>query len=457
MSTVQSIQRQQAELSEKIESLEIRLEHERRQAARDTRAKMAALSAEMDKRIAAHDRNTEDVYRRALEETVSREQDRISMEIGRLRQQYDELEGQLDRELAAEQQKTEQMLIDAKRFEEAYNSRRDYARTRAVQQRDAFVERFSQVTEKVPLEFFFPGHIDLYRRRIQDTADLLSAGLYESVIGICADLMMQLSFDVIETDQRSARWMHYHTVLRQLLHDEEQRAVSLHRLPEGMDMLGRYMHAVDGRISDEQLDLWSDGRYSEIHRSYDEMVLSGAGDLPDDDDAITEYMIMHPERSRELTEMYLYDRIQSALSRRTEQIRVADLMYSRMAAWEERVRLYTELRSVLSDEGYTCKLSDESGDHVVTFTDDMSVHEFELVMIPVRRRSDDRYVNTAVCFYPPHIDIGRRDEIIAAAAEVLVTKGIDVEHRPMEAGQTTQMRVRAAAADKVMQINGRMD
>ncbi|MBQ7989889.1 MAG: hypothetical protein IJ251_02425 [Oscillospiraceae bacterium] len=455
--SVQDIQRRQRDLLETVEILQMKLSYERRSIANENKQKLREMSQEFESRLTEHDRQTDEAYRRILGKFTSAKQTEIADEIGRLRREYDDLETQMNRELAAEQQKNEEMLLRSRRFEEAYNARRDFAKARAEQSVEKLMKRFSEVTENVPTEFFLHGHQQLYRRRIQDVDSLMRMGLYESVIGICDDMLMQLEFDVIETEDRFDKWFHYFTVLRQLIADEENRFKKVHHLPDELELLGRSLRSENGYISDEQLDRWSDDGYSRLHREYDSIALSSVTELPTDRDMIRSRMIEHPDMASEISDIYLYDRIQAGLSRRGEQNKVFDLMYSRMSAWVERVKLYIELRPAMKEEGYSCTLSDEGEDHVVTFTDDMSVHKFELILIPVRRRSDDRYVNTAVCFSPMGIDASRRDEIVSMVAGVLVTQGIDVEHRQMSPDQTTGMRVREANADKILQINGRMN
>ncbi len=457
MATANELKQRQADIELKIDALRYKLDAERMEITRENERKLRELSDSVGERIKQHDRRTAEEYRAVLGRFTSQKQKEIEDEINTLRREYTELDTKIQQQLSEEQQRYEQLLVSQRRFEEAYNHRRDTAKARAEEVKSRFDKRFYDVVRDVPLEWFMPGHIDIYRRRLSDADGLMTAGLYESVIGICDNMQMQLEFDVLETEDRFAKWLHYLTMLRQIGSDEERIFTEVHTIPQDMPLLARLNRLIDGRMSDELLDRYSDGGYTELHREYDETMLSGITQIPDEVRQIRAFMRDNPQLSEKINDIYLYDRIRTAIGRQDRIQDVFGMMYSRMRSWEERLSLFRQVKDILSADGYKCSITAHGENHIVSFTDDMDVHHFELMLIPVLRRMDNRWIDLAVCYIPQGIDRDRYDRIRTMLAQVLVTQGIDIEYRKTDEDTDTDARVREASVDKYLQVNGRLN
>ena len=270
-------------------------------------------------------------------------------------------------------------------------------------------------------------------------------------------MLMQLEFDILETEERFDRWMAYYDTLRAVAAEEEQIFIAAHRLPPDMPLFGAYLRIKDMRLTDEILDRYSSDGYSELHREYESAAVMYTLGIPDSPEQIRRFMIDNPGVSQKVSDISMYERISSSIARQNKIKDTFFTMFSRMEAWEERLGIYKEIRSVLTTKGCACRLSDLGETHIISFTDDMEIHHFELILTPVLRRRDGKWIDLASCYVPDGIDKSRFDDIRTALAQVIVTKGIDIDYRKAELGQTTADRVKAVSADKTMLVNGRLN
>ncbi|MBP3268678.1 MAG: hypothetical protein J6M07_10245 [Ruminococcus sp.] len=457
MATDVSVMRlRQSEINKRIELLQAQLKNERAAYTAESTRRLKDLTRGITERIEAHDSQTDSAYRKALERHTSETEKALQEKLSALRTEYDRLSSEMTEQLAAEQKEREELLLMQEKFEEAYRSRLEFAKGQALEVQSRFTKKLTEVISDVPLEWFLPGHLDLYRRRADEIDRWIRNGLYESAAGIGDDLLMQLSFDTLETEERFGKWSHWHELLKAVIKEEEQMFTAAHRLPEDMPLFGAYLKIQDLRLSDEILDKYTDGGYSAMHREYDMTARIFEQGIPDTEEDIRHYMIENPEKSDKADDLMMYEMIQAAVDRQKAERKLISTMHSRMRAWNERLEIYKDVRSALAEAGCRCRLSDSGDTHIITFSDDMDVHGFELILVPVLRRQDEQWINLVSCYVPDGIGKERYDAVRSALAQVITARGIDIDYRRTDE-QDMQEKIHTVCNDKIMLVNGRLN
>ena len=260
----------QNEIDKRIDLLQAQLKNERENYVEESSRRIKELTGGIAERIDSHDRQTDSFYRSILEHHTSETEKQLQDRISALRDEYDELSAEVTEQLAAEQQEREKIFLMQQQFEEAYRSRLEFAKQQALDIQTRFNRQLAEAISDVPLEWFLPGHLALYRRRADEIDRWIKNGLYESAVGIGDNILMQLRFDILETEEKFGRWSHSYRLLKAVIAEEEQLFVSAHRLPEDIPLFGAYLKIRDLKLSDDILDKYTDGGYSALHRGYDE-------------------------------------------------------------------------------------------------------------------------------------------------------------------------------------------
>ena len=82
---------------------------------------------------------------------------------------------------------------------------------------------------------------------------------------------------------------------------------------------------------------------------------------------------------------------------------------------------------------------------------------FEVMLIPILRRSDDMWLNQAMFSIPAACSQERREALLHVLAEVFAAQGIEIPVQPVREEQTVQERLALAVSSLQMKINGRLN
>ena len=462
-----SLRQQQQALSAQLSRTQEELHRTRQQLAAENSDALARLRTETEARIASREGALRDSYETLLRETASAQESALEAEFRRIRQQYDAVTAELNTAMMQEHRETEALLLHQRAFEQAYYARQKFAEDRAAEARRRAGDAVRQAAADTPLEWFLPGHLDLYNARLRELAQWMEEGFYESVIGISENLLLTVQLDVLEAEKQFRRWQQYYSILRGVL--DAQRALLFEdavRVPEELVRFARSRDIRDGIMGAETLAYWSDGAYPELLTRYEQnrrmlAEFEEDGTLGADESSLRACMRQNPRQA----ERYPTDRLYRLAVRLTAEYADAEntirQMRMRMQRFEERMAIVEEVRASLRAEGcaiLATQMLGRPGDPLlVRFADELRTMAFELMLIPVLRRSDTLWVNQAVCSIPAECSPEREGELLHTLAEVFAERGIELPVQRMRPEQTTQERVALAVTDLQMKINGRLN
>ena len=452
-----------------LERTRIELEKARNAVTAQNRKQLEALRAETAHRIQEREQRVLEQYEEILEENTSRQEYSLEQEFRKYQKQYDEITMAVSSAFAEEQRKNEEMLIRQKQFEKAYFARREFARERAQNSRKKAESAVRQTAVSVPLEWFLPGHMDLYRNRLLELAQWMQNGFYESVIGIAENLLLLLHLDELEAEKQFRRWFHYYTMLYQALDAEKQLLFeSALQVPESLADFRQNPDAVkDNRLTSEFMNLWSDGQYQNLLDAYAktyadvaQFAVNGCPLLNEQE--MRRFMIAHPEKSVQYQETAVYHSAVKAVQHLANAEKQIQKIHNRMQNFNDRLHLMKAVRKALSANGYHIRSvsffeNQPANPLMISFCDSMQILSFELLLIPVLRRTDDIWVNQAVCFTAHGCEESRISELEHLLAKVLVVSGIGIQYEQMHESQNSGERVKIAVTDVKLKINARLN
>ena len=464
---IDALRQQQEALSESLSRTQDALLQNRRQLAEENRAALARLQEETEKRVTSREKQLKGSYEKLLGNAVSAQEAALAAEYSRMQQQYESVTGELNAALAQEQRQTEEMLLRQHEFEQAYYARQRFAGKRAEECRHKAEHTVQEAVAAAPVEWFFPGHLAVYNARLRELRNYYENGFFESVIGISENLMLSVQLDRLETERQFRRWQQYYAVMcgilgaqRRLLFEDAVR------VPAELVRFSRSKDILDGSMSRELLDYWTDGAYSGLTARYEKARLALAGleqngCLGADETALRAYMNAHPADAEKFPAERLYRMALRLSAELTDAEHTVRQMRMRMRLFEERAALLDAVRGVLRAEGYpvlkTQMLGKPGDPLLVQFCDDLHTMQFEVMLIPVLRRADDTWLNQAVLSIPDACGQERRAALLHVLAEVFAAQGIELPVQPAREEQSVQERLALAMSSLQMKINGRLN
>ena len=464
---IEELRRRQLSLSAELERAQRELGQTRQMLTAENRLALEQLRSDTERRLASRDQSLRQSYDTLLRETSSAQEAALEQEFRQYQQQYADVTAELEAALAREHQQTEALLLRQREFERAYYARQEYAQERAAQSKRSAESAVQQAADNAPIDWFLPGHIDLYSQRLRELGQWMTNGFFESVIGIGENLILNVRLDVLETEKQYRRWLHYFTVIRSVL--DAQRTLLFDtavRVPDDLTRFARSRDIHDGIMGEETLAYWSDGAYRELTGRYEQtrlelrdFELHGTLDL--DESALRAYMIAHPEQSARLQPEQLYRLAVQLTAQLADAEETVRRMRQRMQAFEERMVLLEALRTALRQAGYPVtgtELTGKPGEALrIRFSDHLYTMEFEVLLIPLLRRADSLWVNQAVCTIPDDCGPERQEELTHCLADVFTARGIALAFREVRDEQDAQERLALAVTDMQMKINGRLN
>ena len=464
---ISALRERQDALSESLARTQDELMQMRRRLAEENRTALARLREETEQRVATRERALQGNYEKLLQNAVSAQESALEAEYRRMQQQYESVTGELNAALAQEQRQTEDVLLRQHEFEQAYYARQRYAGQRAEETRRRAEKAVQETVAAVPVEWFFPGHLAIYNARLRELREYHENGFFESVIGISENLILSLQLDALETERQFRRWQQYYEVMCGIL-DTMRKLIfeDAVRVPAELIRFSRSRDIRDGIMGREMLDYWTDGGYSALTARYEKtrqalVDLERNGSLSADETALRTYMSAHPEDAEKYPSERLYRmalRLSEGLTGAENTIRQ---MRMRMRLFEERAELLDAVRSALRAEGYPVlktQMLGKPGDPIlVQFCDELHTMAFEVMLIPILRRSDDMWLNQAMFSIPAACSQERREALLHVLAEVFAAQGIEIPVQPVREEQTVQERLALAVSSLQMKINGRLN
>lgn len=465
---IADLERQMDKLRSTMQSKSAEISRASQHIIEENQRKLGELNEKILKDIENRDRIVQEEYLGLLDGFVSETQVGLEKEYATLQAQYDELNSQLKAAVAEEQHKTEEIFIKQKKFEDAYNSRQEFAKSQAL----TILEQVRMMLRKLctaPVEWFLVGHIELYKNHLREMEKWINATLYESAIGVGENMLLSMNLDSIETEDRFRRWFHYYTVLREVI-SAEKKLIFESALTIGSQL--KYFSRIasndikDGMMSIILADDWSLGmysklcsRYAAVAREIERFYIDGV--FMTDPDELRGFMISEPKQSMHFQEMTLYSNAMMAIQRIDDTKKQIGVMFDRINAFEERCCLAVSIKKAL--KGINCEQSDDeiyslpSETMYLTFSDSMRIYSFEVFLIPVMRRSNGRTENYVRCNIPEKMSKADKEELIHTLAETLVTKQIGVSYDTLSRDRTKEERIKLAVSDMQLSVNGRLN
>ncbi|MBQ1463596.1 MAG: hypothetical protein IIZ18_02195 [Ruminococcus sp.] len=465
-SDITALRREQDELRRLIDSKSAEMESVRRSIQAENEARLQDLRAQANDAMKRRDERVREDYQRLLNKSGSEMQNRLYREMLEYQQRYDQVCAQVRAALSEEQRRNEELLVKQKQFERAYFEHMRFARDEALAVQKEVGALIRSIAENVPVEWFYPGRISFYRDQMFSIDRLIESGLFEGAVGYGGGLVRDLKLTAADAEDSFHKWFHYYTILHGVLADEKQLLFNTSRkVPEEYKVFCMAEGVTDNTLTPEKLDYWSDGRYSEMLKEYEQVNMDIQqffvdGKALSGEEEVRQFMIKNPELSARLQENVLYSAGRDGINRMEKITRTIRRCYDRIGAFNERLLLALQLKKSLSSIG-SSKIppaSEPGAPIVLYFTDDMNINTAEIIITPVLRRSDDKWLNMAACFVSEGMNSDSVDELRPLIAEVLVTKGINVDkYIKMKPGQTTSERIGIVSTDMQMKVNGRLN
>ena len=464
-SDITALRREQDELRRLIDSKSAEMESVRRSIQAENEARLQDLRAQASDAMLRRDERVQLEYQQLLNKTGSKMQSRLYREMLEYQQRYDNVCAQVRAALSEQQRKNEELLVKQKNFERAYYAHMEFAREEALAVQKEVGALIRSIAENVPVEWFYPGRLSFYRDQMFSIDRLIESGLYEGAIGYGGGLARDLKLTAADAEDSFHKWFHYYTILHGVLADEKQLLFHTSRkVPEEYKAFCTVERVTDNTITPEKLDYWSDGRYSEMLKEYEQVNMDIQqffvdGKALSTEEEVRQFMIKNPDLSSRLQENVLYNAGKDGISRMEKSTQLIRRCYDRIGAFNERLLLAMQLKKSLSSIG-SSKLppaSEPGAPMVLYFSDDMNINSAEIIIVPVLRRSDDKWLNMAACFVSEDMSSDSVDDLRPLIADVLVTREIGVSYHRMKPGQTTSERIGIVSTDMQMKVNGRLN
>lgn len=466
---IAELEQRQRELSEKLDRKTAELEAARQRIIEENKQELEKLKYDAEQQIKKHEEAVLEEYSAVLERTISEETEILCQEFEKYRRQYEEVCTQVNAAYDKEQKRTEELLRRQQNFEAAYFKHIEYAKKNAESVKKKVVEAINNTLKNVPIEWFLSGHIALYLSRVQEIDKWIDMGFYESAIGVGNNVLLMLELDILEVNERFRKWFHYYLILHSVL--ENARATIFEKatiVPAEFKRFIKGEKIVDNRMSLEKIEYWSEGRFSSLKSSYEKFssemnAFKINGINMDDEKSIKQYMIKHPERSADFKEIWLYNRGVQAISKVREAEQIISQMFDRIACFEERIAIGADITRHFEAGGEykRCygKMFDNQTDPLYNkYIECMGGFEFEVIIVPVLRKSDNKWINNVRCFMGKNINSERHEDIISYIAEALSNYKISISSiERIKPEQNSSERIKIANADACLMINGRLN
>ena len=246
----------------------------RRDLEKDERRKLEEYHRELEKKLAARDRETAGKYDAKLREyqdNIRRDATRAKLEMDK---RYRELVKTVEEAEREWKKRSKELENEARRLRAEHSSRERAGRDEAIGMIEEAGRTYSRVGE-TPHSLFFPHRLGAFGGAIADAAELYKMGLYEASAAVSISArcgIERLGYDVRD---KQGEWRELFSMLR-------ARVGSLHLRLEG-ELLewgkqsGGGAHGV-GDMSDEErklleieMDYWSRGVYMDVRRRVDQL------------------------------------------------------------------------------------------------------------------------------------------------------------------------------------------
>lgn len=466
---IAELERRQRELKQELDQKSIELEAERRRIVEENKQSLNTLRNDMERQMKIRDEAVHEEYSSVLERTTSVQSERLRKEFEKYRREYEDVCTQVHAAYEAEQKKTEELLKHQQNFEKAYFEHIGFSKRNAERILNEVIEAINKAAADIPIEWFMSGHLELYRTQVRDMKNWMEMGFYESAIGVGNNILLMLELDVLEVKERFRKWFHYYLILHSVLENERELIFQKSMIvPDNYKFFIKGERIVDNRMDAEKMNYWSEQRYAELKEDFEKFSFQMNsfkidGVSMDDENSIRQYMIAHPEKSVDFKELWLYNRGMQAIANMKDVEKVIGQMYERIACFEERIRIGSKIsREFTADGSYErCRepqFSAPADPFYLKFADSMGGFEVEVIIVPVLRKSDNKWINNVRCFLDRNIDGIRREDVTGTIADVLQEFGIALcSAEKIKADQSRDERIKIADADARLMINGRLN
>lgn len=464
---IRILEQKQRELKYELERKSAQIDAERQRIVEENRKQLLNLQRETAQMLKERDEVVLQNYNSILDNNISKASEMLQNEFNEYRMKYDEVCLQVSAAYAEEQRKTEDILIKQKNFEKIYFNRLEHARNNAIKIMNDVIEKVNSVTEKEPIEWFMNGHLELYRSRLREMQKLIEMQLYESAIGIGNNVMLYLEMDIIETKERFYKWFNHYMVLNSVLESERILIFDeAHIVPAEFKNFIKAEKIIENSMSDDIIDKWSEYRFSALKESYHKFSeeienFRINGIAVSDENSLRQYMIEHPEKSVQFREMWLYSQGVKALEKLNNAKKIINEMFDKIHCFDERIDIAKRIRKCLKKSQYVYEVKDTSAPSddslYISFTDSYGFN-IEVIIVPVFRKSDNKWKNFIKFYFGENIGRERHDNAIICISEALLSFGITIRSEDkIRTGQTKEERIKNAGVDIRLLVNGRLD
>ncbi|MCM1507909.1 MAG: hypothetical protein NC177_12375 [Ruminococcus flavefaciens] len=464
---IANLERKQHELKRELDRKNALINAERQKIVNENRQKLIKLQQETSEMIRERDEAVLQNYNAVLENNVSEVSERLQNEFNEYHRQYDEVCLQINAAYAAEQKKTEDILIQQKNFEKIYFNRLESAKNTALKIMNDVIAKVNSAAENVPVEWFMRGHLELYRSHLRDMQNWIELGFYESSIGAGNNIMLSLELDILETKERFYKWFHYYMFLHSVIESERILIFDKARVvPDEFRNFIKIEEIVENIMDDETIEKWSGNRFSalkENYRKFSEEIESFRtdGSIISDENAVIRYMIEHPEKSSQFREMWLYNQGIKALEKRKNTGRIINEMFDKIRCFEERINIAKSIKNCLKNNEYVYEIkemSPPSENSLYIYFADSYGFDIEVIIVPVLRKSDNKWANFVKCYFSTDTGRERYDSAVSCISDALSKYGISIMSKDkIRTGQTKEERIKVADVDIRLSVNGRLN
>ncbi len=469
---VADLEQRQRELQDQMANINRQITQETQRVRHEFDQKVEALKRDTGIKLQEREKAIRELYEDQFNRAVSEQEEILRREFDRVEREYEKVCADVSAAKAELVRQTEAIRLEQKEFEEAYKARREAEKKLAEQVLEETIAEYKRIDSEVPMEWFAPGHLQLYSNRINDIKDRISNTWYEIASAAGENVSLNMRLDKLNVNARLEQWLNIYTIVcklieraRELLYDE------VFLLPENAVKTAQVFNIIDRKIPRDKVEIWSENKYSSICSDYLNCYKKMSPFCVEGKFISEDSIVAFLQKNYQQYASHFRERDFYVLKRECEKlfdniISFISKLRNNINAYEERLSIIFDnselgILQLLNEAGYTVQpvepINNELLDApvLIKFSDNLNTMDFEVIISPIQRLGDGAIINFVSWFYPSEANSETVGELKHIMANGFITKKISVSQAEIQPGKDTMTRVREVYDEKNLLINGR--
>ncbi len=240
----------------------------RNELANENRRQLQQLQAQMQDAVRRHDTEAQARYERLLEQHKNALERDMRSELAKSDEQYGRLEQEVRRNEQKLEQKNRELEQAIEELKKDTSRRNEGSSTEAQSYIDKATETYRVINAK-PHKKFAPNRLKIYTNSIQDSLQLMKAGLYEAAAAVAISARSGLERLGCTIDDKEAEWERTYDLFAMKLQYLREKAEQ--EIADWQD----HVHITGGEaqkaLSTAEIAYWSRGEYTSVLQTLDRL------------------------------------------------------------------------------------------------------------------------------------------------------------------------------------------